>query len=67
MKDGAEDVVLSSRLEVVELGSDDDGEMTTSCAIVPAETAPTAPAGAQNSGQSQRSQREALRRRACRS
>jgi hypothetical protein len=43
MKDGAEDVVISSRLEVVELGVDNDGETTTSCVIVPAETVSTAP------------------------
>ncbi len=43
MKDGPEDAVVVSRLEVVELGVDDDGETISSCVIVPAETVPTGP------------------------
>jgi hypothetical protein len=42
MKDGAEGVETNSRLEVVELGTDDDGEPITSCIVVPTETAPNA-------------------------
>ena len=37
MKDGPEGEKLSSRLEVVEIGHDSDGETMTSCAIVPVE------------------------------
>ena len=35
MKDGAEGEQTASRLEVVEVGLDDDGELITSCVIVP--------------------------------
>jgi len=37
MKDGAEGEVLVSRLEVVEVGTDDDGDAITSCVVVPGE------------------------------
>jgi hypothetical protein len=37
MKDGAEGETLPSRLEVVDVGYDADGETMTSCAIVPVE------------------------------
>ena len=37
MKDGPEGETLLSRLEAVEVGHDADGEMMTSCAIVPGE------------------------------
>jgi hypothetical protein len=37
MKDGPEGEKLTSRLEVVEIGHDSDGETMTSCAIVPVE------------------------------
>ena len=38
-----EDVVITSRLEVVELGHDEDGEAITSCVVVPAEMVGAAP------------------------
>jgi RecA-family ATPase len=38
LKDGAEGDVITSRLELIELGLDEDGEQTTSCVIVAAET-----------------------------
>jgi len=41
MKDGAEGDVIASRLAVVEIGLDEDGDILTSCVIEPAE-APTA-------------------------
>jgi hypothetical protein len=37
MKDGVEGEVIRSRLEMVELGLDDDGDPITSCVIVPAD------------------------------
>ena len=37
MKDGAEGDTLVSRLELVEVGTDVDGDPITSCVIVPAE------------------------------
>jgi hypothetical protein len=39
MKDGPEGEQITSRLQVVELGLDEDGEMITSCVIVPADGA----------------------------
>ena len=41
MKDGPEGEVIASRLERVELGSDEDGDPITSCVVVPAEVAQT--------------------------
>ncbi len=41
MKDGPQGVELASRLEVVELGIDDDGDTITSCIVVPVEGAAT--------------------------
>jgi hypothetical protein len=38
MKDGAEGEIIVSRLEVVEVGTDDDGEPITSCVVVPTDT-----------------------------
>ena len=38
MKDGTEGDIIASRLLVVELGPDEDGEPITSCIIVPAES-----------------------------
>ena len=43
LKDGLEGDAIVSRLEKVDLGTDDDGEAITSCIVVPAEA--TAPAG----------------------
>jgi KaiC/GvpD/RAD55 family RecA-like ATPase len=40
MKDGTEGDVIASRLEVVDLGPDDDGEPITSCVIRPVEAQP---------------------------
>jgi hypothetical protein len=37
MKDGPEGEVIASRLERVELGTDEDGDPITSCVVVPAE------------------------------
>lgn len=37
MKDGTEGDVIASQLEVVDLGTDDDGEPITSCVIRPVE------------------------------
>jgi hypothetical protein len=37
MKDGPEGKEITSRLEVVEVGTDEDGEAITSCVIVPAD------------------------------
>ena len=37
MKDGLQGDEFASRLEVVELGLDDDGDKITSCVIVPVE------------------------------
>ena len=37
LKDGAEGAQICSRLEIVDLGQDDDGEPMTSCVIVPAD------------------------------
>jgi hypothetical protein len=42
MKDGPEDESETVALELVGLGSDDDGEPITSCVVVPTETAPRA-------------------------
>jgi hypothetical protein len=39
MKDGPEGAVISSGLEVVELGLDDNGKIITSCVIAPDEAA----------------------------
>jgi AAA domain len=39
MKDGDEDATIVSRLEVVELGNDADGEPMTSCVVVPTDAA----------------------------
>lgn len=45
MKDGEEGAVIASKLEIVELGQDEDGEQITSCLVVPAEeTAQAKPA-----------------------
>jgi hypothetical protein len=41
MKDGPEGEVLTSRLETVEVGTDDEGDPITSCVIVPAEAKST--------------------------
>ena len=38
MKDGTEGDIIASRLQIAELGSDEDGEPITSCVIVPAES-----------------------------
>jgi hypothetical protein len=38
MKDGPEGEVLTSRLEVVEVGTDDEGDPITSCVVIPAQT-----------------------------
>jgi AAA domain len=38
MKDGAEGEVLVNKLEVVEVGTDADGEPITSCVVLPADT-----------------------------
>jgi len=43
MKDGPEDVVIISRLDVVDLGMDEHGEVITSCVIVPSEATGVAP------------------------
>jgi hypothetical protein len=40
LKDGAEGDVITGRLELIELGLDEDGEPTNSCVIVPAEVEP---------------------------
>jgi hypothetical protein len=40
MKDGPSDVTLASRLEGVELGTDDDGDRLTSCVVVPVDVVP---------------------------
>jgi hypothetical protein len=45
MKDGAEGTTFTSRLEVVEVGTDDEGQPLTSCVIVPAEATVAAPKG----------------------
>jgi hypothetical protein len=37
MKDGPEGAVIASRLDVVEVGIDEDGEPITSCVVVPAD------------------------------
>jgi hypothetical protein len=39
MKDGAEGDVIASALQVVPVGTDDDGEPVTSCVIVPVDSA----------------------------
>lgn len=39
MKDGPDGAVISSKLEQVEVGTDSDGEMLTSCIVVPTEAA----------------------------
>jgi AAA domain len=39
MKDGAEGDVIASALQVVTVGTDDDGEPVTSCVIVPVDSA----------------------------
>jgi AAA domain len=44
LKDGAEGDVIASRLQLVELGTDDDGELITSCVILPIEGEPYRPA-----------------------
>jgi hypothetical protein len=44
LKDGAEGVQIRSRLEIVDLGQDDDGEALTSCVIVPADVETATPA-----------------------
>ena len=41
MKDGPEGDMIASRLERVDLGSDEDGDPITSCIIVPVETSET--------------------------
>src|SRR5262249_2763694 len=43
MKDGTEGDIIASRLQVAELGCDEDGEPITSCVIVPAESEPHKP------------------------
>jgi len=40
MKDGSQGDEFASRLEVVEVGIDDDGDKITSCVIVPVEGSP---------------------------
>ena len=40
MKDGAEGEIVVSRLEVIEVGIDDDGEPITSCVVVPSDDQP---------------------------
>jgi hypothetical protein len=46
LKDGAEGDAISSKLEVVDIGEDEDGDMLTSCVVVPVEgaAAPDRPA-----------------------
>jgi hypothetical protein len=41
MKDGAEGDKITSRLEVVEVGEDPDGDPITSCVVIPVEAAPS--------------------------
>ena len=41
MKDGPEGEVLISRLEVLEVGTDDDGDTITSCVVIPGEAVTT--------------------------
>jgi hypothetical protein len=41
MKDGCEGDTINSRLVVVEVGTDEDGEAITSCVVEPAEEGPT--------------------------
>jgi hypothetical protein len=45
MKDGPEKEIVSSRLDVVTVGVDEDGEDISSCVIVEAEPVPLPPAG----------------------
>jgi hypothetical protein len=40
MKDGAEGDLIASRIEVIDVGQDDDGEPITSCVIAPADGPP---------------------------
>jgi hypothetical protein len=46
MKDGPEGDTVASRLEVLEVGLDEDGEQITSCVVVPAEITAQGPRGA---------------------
>jgi hypothetical protein len=50
-KDGAEDAMVISRLEVAEVGTDEDGEVIDTCVVIPVDSAPGAtkavPASAQ--------------------
>src|SRR5262249_39876916 len=41
MKDGAEGTIVASRLEVEEVGTDEDGDIITSCVVVPTEAQQT--------------------------
>jgi hypothetical protein len=41
-KDGAQGETITNALEVVEVGTDEDGEMITSCVVVPAQGVPVA-------------------------
>jgi hypothetical protein len=45
-KDGPEGEIITSKLEVVDLGPDDDGDSITSCVVVPVEVEPDAEAAA---------------------
>jgi hypothetical protein len=52
MKDGTEGDVIGSRLQVAELGPDEDGQPITSCVIVPAESETNKPSAKSNKRES---------------
>jgi hypothetical protein len=52
MKDGTEGDVIASRLQVAELGPDEDGQPITSCVIVPAESETNKPSAKSNKRES---------------
>jgi hypothetical protein len=60
MKDGTEGDVITNALDVVDLGTDDDGEPITSCVIVPAEAAPASRATGRKLSDRQRLALDAL-------
>jgi hypothetical protein len=60
MKDGTEGDVITNALDVVDLGTDDDGEPITSCVIVPAEAAPVSRATGRKLSDRQRLALDAL-------
>ncbi len=59
MKDGPQGALITSRLEVVEVSTDEDGEVDTSCIIVEAETA-AAPAKQARKARSTRALQDAI-------